>query len=92
MSFEVAEIAGVVVYPLKKFYDDRGWLAELFRHDELDGEFYPEMAYISFTRPGIQRLGRTSMLIRQIFFVLSVRQPSTFDCGTTGRIRILTTA
>jgi dTDP-4-dehydrorhamnose 3,5-epimerase len=45
----------VVVYPLKKFHDDRGWLAELFRHDELDAEFYPAMSYISFTNPGVAR-------------------------------------
>lgn len=48
-------IHDVVVYPLKKFTDDRGWLAELFRHDELDAEFYPAMSYISFTKPGVAR-------------------------------------
>ena len=48
-------IRDVVVYELKKFHDDRGWLAELFRHDELDAEFYPAMSYISFTRPGVAR-------------------------------------
>ena len=55
MSFINADIKDVVVYPLKKFYDDRGWLAELFRHDELAEEFYPAMSYISFTKPGVQR-------------------------------------
>ena len=53
--FTPYDINDVVVYPLKKFYDDRGWLAELFRHDELDAEFYPAMSYISFTNPGVQR-------------------------------------
>jgi len=48
-------IADVVVYPLKKFADERGWLAELFRHDGIDEEFYPAMSYISFTKPGITR-------------------------------------
>jgi dTDP-4-dehydrorhamnose 3,5-epimerase len=48
-------IADVVVYTLKKFHDDRGWLAELFRHDEVDAEFYPAMAYISFTNPAVAR-------------------------------------
>lgn len=55
MSFIDAPIADVHVYPLKKFHDDRGWLAELFRHDEIGEEFWPAMSYISFTRPGVHR-------------------------------------
>lgn len=55
MSFVELDISGVVVYPLKKYYDDRGWLAELFRHDDLDEEFFPAMSYISYTTPGVQR-------------------------------------
>jgi dTDP-4-dehydrorhamnose 3,5-epimerase len=55
MNFTNGNIADVVVYPLKKYFDDRGWLAELFRHDELSEEFFPAMSYISFTHPGIQR-------------------------------------
>jgi dTDP-4-dehydrorhamnose 3,5-epimerase len=49
------EIKGVVVRELKRFFDSRGWLTELFRHDELDAEFLPAMAYISSTNPGITR-------------------------------------
>ena len=49
------EIKGVVVRELKRFPDSRGWLTELFRHDELDHEFQPAMAYISSTNPGITR-------------------------------------
>ena len=49
------KIEGVVVRDLRKFVDERGWLAELFRHDELEGEFYPTMAYVSTTGPGVQR-------------------------------------
>jgi dTDP-4-dehydrorhamnose 3,5-epimerase len=55
MNFIEGAINDVIVYGLKKYYDDRGWLAELFRHDELAEEFYPVMSYISFTQPGIQR-------------------------------------
>ncbi|MBL8180221.1 MAG: dTDP-4-dehydrorhamnose 3,5-epimerase family protein [Blastocatellia bacterium] len=55
MNFIDADIKDVVVYPLKKYHDDRGWLAELFRHDEIDAEFYPTMSYISFTNPGVAR-------------------------------------
>ena len=54
-SFINGDIADVVIYPLKRFYDDRGWLSELFRTDELDEKFRPEMAYISFTKPGVAR-------------------------------------
>lgn len=53
--FTKGKIEGVVVYALKKFVDERGWLAELFRHDELKAEFMPVMAYISATEPGVQR-------------------------------------
>ena len=53
--FNEGEIKDVVAYPLKKFKDDRGWLAELFRHDEIAEEFYPAMAYISVTEPETQR-------------------------------------
>lgn len=55
MNFIDEEIHDVVVYELKKYTDDRGWLTELFRHDELDKEFYPAMAYISYTKPGVVR-------------------------------------
>lgn len=48
-------IKDVVIYPLRKYLDERGWLAELFRHDEIEAEFYPVMAYISMTIPGTQR-------------------------------------
>ncbi len=54
-DFKAGEIKDVSVYPLKKYVDERGWLAELFRHDELAEEFYPAMAYISVTEPGFQR-------------------------------------
>lgn len=53
--FKEGEIKGVVVRELKKYYDKRGWLTELFRHDELEEEFFPTMSYISSTNPGITR-------------------------------------
>ncbi len=48
-------IQGVVFKPLRRFDDDRGWLIELFRHDELDEGDYPVMAYVSQTLPGVAR-------------------------------------
>ena len=54
-SFRDGEIKGVIIRKLAKAQDSRGWLAELFRNDELDGEFIPTMAYISSTNPGVTR-------------------------------------
>lgn len=53
--FRDGEIKGVVVNSLTKALDSRGWLAELFRHDSLEEEFFPAMAYISSTNPGVTR-------------------------------------
>ena len=53
--FKAGDIDDVVIRDLRKFNDSRGWLAELFRHDELDPEFYPVMAYTSATSPGVTR-------------------------------------
>ena len=53
--FRQGEIKGVVVTRLTKAFDSRGWLAELFRQDDLAAEFFPVMAYISSTNPGITR-------------------------------------
>lgn len=38
-----------------KYHDDRGWLSEVFRHDDLDTAVYPVMAYLSLTKPGVER-------------------------------------
>ena len=55
MQFQPGPIEGVIWRPLKKFHDQRGWLCELFRHDDLPQEFHPVMAYISATQPGVAR-------------------------------------
>lgn len=54
-TFQAGEIKDVVVRALRRFNDERGWLTELFRHDELTREFLPVMAYISSTMPGVKR-------------------------------------
>ena len=54
-SFRDGEIKGVVIRKLAKAVDSRGWLTEIFRNDELEGEFFPTMAYISSTNPGVTR-------------------------------------
>lgn len=76
MEFTNADIDGVIVYDLKKYHDDRGWLAELFRHDELDEEFYPAMSYISVTRPGVQRGPHEHVDQADLFCFIG---PSTFN-------------
>jgi dTDP-4-dehydrorhamnose 3,5-epimerase len=53
--FKRGKIQDVIVRDLRKHVDERGWLAELFRHDELEQEFYPQMAYISVTQPQVTR-------------------------------------
>ncbi len=53
--FKPGAIQGVAIRDLQKFQDSRGWLAELFRHDEIEPEFHPAMAYISSTDPGSTR-------------------------------------
>ena len=54
-SFATGHIHGVIIRDLRKFVDDRGWLSELFRSDDLESEFYPAMAYISLTQAGVTR-------------------------------------
>jgi len=54
-TFRKGAIEGVIVRHLRKIIDERGWLVELFRHDELDEEFRPAMSYVSVTLPGILR-------------------------------------
>lgn len=49
------QIEGVIVKDLAKYTDQRGWLLELFRNDELPEGFHPAMAYISMTKPGVAR-------------------------------------
>lgn len=55
ISFRDGPITGVIVRDLKKFHDNRGWLSELFRRDDLETEFLPAMTYISATHPGVTR-------------------------------------
>ncbi len=54
-AFTKGKIHDVVVKPLAKYLDERGWLAELFRSDELEAEVMPVMAYVSMTQPGVAR-------------------------------------
>lgn len=55
MQFTDGSIEGVILKSYRKYADNRGWLVELFRQDELDTEHYPVMAYVSSTLPGVTR-------------------------------------
>ena len=46
-------INGVIIKELKKYKDARGWLAEIWRNDEIN--YRPAMGYISATHPGVAR-------------------------------------
>jgi dTDP-4-dehydrorhamnose 3,5-epimerase len=46
---------GVIFSKLAKREDDRGWLFELFRDDELTTEQQPVMSYASWTKTGVTR-------------------------------------
>jgi dTDP-4-dehydrorhamnose 3,5-epimerase len=48
-----SRIEGVFFFSINKYSDERGWLAELFREDEL--KVVPKMAYVSMTLPDVVR-------------------------------------
>lgn len=53
--FTEGPIADVLVAPLKRFGDARGWLLELFRVDDFPDVYAPTMGYVSETLPGVER-------------------------------------
>jgi len=55
MEFEEGKIEGVAIDRLIKFSDERGFLVETFRVDNLPKEIEPMMSYISYTKSGITR-------------------------------------
>ena len=55
MNWNDDAIASCTVKPLKKYSDERGWLGEFFRHDELPATLHPTMGYLSLTKPGVSR-------------------------------------
>lgn len=55
MRFKSGDIQGVIVQPLKKWLDERGFLIETFRADQLPEGMNPVMSYVSYTEPGVAR-------------------------------------
>lgn len=54
-EFRQGDIQGVILRPLTNCVDERGWLIEIFRQDELSAELMPAMGYLSQTLPGVAR-------------------------------------
>lgn len=54
-SYVEGPIDGIEFRSVGKFTDDRGWLAELFRIDEMPPTNAPAMAYVSETKPRVVR-------------------------------------
>lgn len=54
-KWESGEIAGVTIKTINKHTDNRGWLAEVYRSDEIDPSVMPAMSYLSVTKPGASR-------------------------------------
>jgi dTDP-4-dehydrorhamnose 3,5-epimerase-like enzyme len=54
-AFVEGPIDGVVFRPLSAYRDQRGWLTELYREDDLPAEQHPVMAYVSETLPSVAR-------------------------------------
>jgi len=52
---QVHDIDGVVIRKLQPFKDERGFLTEFFRMDEIDAALQPVMGYLSVTNPGVSR-------------------------------------
>ena len=55
MRFQPGEIEGVQVREVSLHTDERGWLAEIFRSDQMEPKDTPAMGYISVTLPGAAR-------------------------------------
>ena len=64
-------VDGCIVRLLQPFRDERGWLAEFFRQDELPAELHPEMGYLSLTHPGVARGPHEHRKQTDLFFFFS---------------------
>lgn len=55
MNWTKGQIEGVVIKKLVKYVDERGFLIETYRLDELPENIKPAMSYVSYTEPGVSR-------------------------------------
>ena len=54
-NFNDGPIQGAIFRQLAAYKDQRGWLTELYRDDELPADQRPVMVYVSETLPGVAR-------------------------------------
>lgn len=54
-EWKSGSIDGVFIKNLVKHVDERGFLVETYRLDELPPELTPVMSYVSYTEPGVSR-------------------------------------
>jgi len=55
MNFKKGNIEGVIIKKLTKYSDERGYLIETIRKDNLPDRLKISMSYVSFTKPGVYR-------------------------------------
>lgn len=55
IEWKSGAIDGCEIRTLHPFEDERGWLAEFFRIDELPNALHPAMGYLSLTHAGVAR-------------------------------------
>jgi len=55
MTWNSGTVHDCIVTSLPQYKDQRGWLSEIFRHDELLKDVHPAMAYVSLTHAGVTR-------------------------------------
>lgn len=69
--FRKGDIDGVIIREANLFKDVRGWLAEVFRADDLPEGFSPLMSYVSMTLPGVARGPHEHSYQSDYFYFLS---------------------
>jgi dTDP-4-dehydrorhamnose 3,5-epimerase len=65
---EENNIDGVIITKLNVLKDERGWLAEIYRSDEID--LIPAMAYVSYTKVGVKRGPHEHVMQSDIFILV----------------------
>ena len=76
-NFVFGDISGVKIRILASYHDERGQLIELFRTNELP--IVPVMAYMSTTKPGVQRGTHEHMTQTDVFVFLNDFLVALFD-------------
>lgn len=69
-----SDISGVLIKSFEKYSDQRGWLMELFRNDQLPDDLHPAMSYVSMTRPGAARGPHEHKMQTDIFCFFGISQ------------------